>query len=241
MTEKPQIDEQNIKQEKIDISVGVEENQDNKQTIEINPIRIEVQRKQEIQNTEERLDNNDMNTTKQQPGDTQLQVQLQLDEKDIYNLPEQITSKLNISPCIICQSQNFALYIPEPSTPAPTPENGQNEQVEPQINKPTEIDTIKVSNNQNQSLFLPLLICEQNHQFCLVCHNNPHVNTFCSNEYMSDSNISLLYDILKESVPEQKKEIFNCMINTALNYCQSQNKNNSDGCCTCKCLGVLSF
>lgn len=239
MSEKPQTDEQNIKQEKISFSVEVEEILDNKETIEINPIRIEVQKKKEIPNSEERLDNKDMNTINQQPNDTQLQIQLQFNEKDIYKLPEEITSKLNISPCIICQSQNFSLYIPEPSTPVPTTENEQNKQVEPQINKPTEMDTIKVPNNQG--LFLPLLICEQNHQFCLVCHNNPHVNAFCSNEYMNNSNISLLYDILKESVPEEKKEIFNYMINKALNYCQSQNKNSSNSCCTCKCTWGIIF
>ena len=96
-----------------------------------------------------------MNTINQQPNDTQLQIQLQFNEKDIYQLPEEITSKLNISPCIICQSQNFSLYIPEPSAPVPTTENEQNKQVETQINKPTEMDTIKVPNNQG--LFLPLL------------------------------------------------------------------------------------
>ena len=67
MSEKPQTDEQNIKQEKISSSVEVEEILDNKETIEINPIRIEVQKKKEIQNFEERLNNKDMNTINQKP------------------------------------------------------------------------------------------------------------------------------------------------------------------------------
>ena len=49
MSEKPQTNEQNIKQEKISSSVEVEEILDNKEAIEINPIRIEVQKKKKFQ------------------------------------------------------------------------------------------------------------------------------------------------------------------------------------------------
>ena len=49
MSEKLQTNEQNIKQEKISFSVEVEEILDNKETIEINPIRIEVQKKKKFQ------------------------------------------------------------------------------------------------------------------------------------------------------------------------------------------------
>ena len=56
--------------------------------------------------------------------------------------------------------------------------------IENQIQKKTEGDYIKQDNNQN--IFLPVIICKQNHQTCLICNTPPHINTLCdlkSTEY----------------------------------------------------------
>ena len=246
MTDQQQAEVLVIKQEKENNSSRDEENssnKDNKDNIkqsqmeskkedqkEIDPKRIEVQKNEGILNTEEKL--HDSNTIRQE----QANIQLQLEEKNIYQLPQDTISKLNISPCTICQSQNFLIYIPDPS-PSPSPEKAQMEKIEAESKKPVETDTIKTSKNQN--LFLPILICEQKHQFCLICHQNPHINSFCSSEYMNADSIASIFNFVKESVPEEKKDIFNILCNSALSNCQ--NTNNSNSCCTCKCTWSIIF
>ena len=211
MTDQQQAEVLVIKQEKQNNSSLDEEhssNKDNKENIrlsqmeskkedqkEINQKRIEVQKNEEI-HTEEKLHEN--NTIRQEPAN----IQLQLEEKNIYQLPLDTISKLNISPCTICQSQNFLIYIPDPS-PSPSPEKAQIETIEAESKKPVETDSIKASKNQN--IFLPILICEQEHQFCLICHQNPHICSFCSSEYMNADSIASIFNLVKESVPEEKK------------------------------------
>lgn len=190
---------------------------------------IEVQKNVENINTEERLNNN---ITNKEPAN----IKLELNEKNIYQLSQETISKLNFPPCIICQSQNFSLYIPDSSpSPSTSPDNDQPQQVESDTKKGGETDMIKPSKDQ---LFLPLLICEQNHQLCLICHQNPHVNVFCSHEYMRNDYINSIFDIVKEAetIPEEKKEILNTMRISALNSGQSSNS-----CCTCKCTWSIIF
>ena len=146
---------------------------------EINPEKIEVKKNEEIQNNEEKNNKNS--------SDNQLNIQIQVNENNMYQLSQETISKLNISSCQICQSQNFFLYIPDSSTIATVPNENTNEKNnEEELNKHNKLDTetIKVNDNQSQKNFLPLLICEQKHQFCLVCHQNPHLNTYCSKEYI---------------------------------------------------------
>ena len=201
---------------------------------EINPEKIEVKKNEEIQENNE--ENNNKNSSV--PPDNQLNIQIQVNENNMYQLSQETISKLNISSCQICQSQNFFLYIPDSSSIATVPNENTNEKNnEEELNKHNKLDseTIKVNDNQSQKNFLPLLICEQKHQICLVCHQNPHLNTFCSKEYMNSENISQLFEICKENVPEEKKEILDLMCKSALNQCQIESETKSGSCCTCKC------
>ena len=223
----PQTEENKVDKDKKDTTeqaqtLNLKENQN-----EINPIKVEVKNNGELQNTEDRLSKS--NTIKQESA----KIEFQLNENNIYQLPQETISKLNISPCITCQSQNFLIYIPDPS---PSPENAK-EPIESEEKKPSEMDEIKSSKNQN--ILLPILLCEQKHQFCLICHQIPHINSFCSSEYMNSNNIVSLFDIVKESVPEEKKDIFNAVYSSALNYCQKSYS--SESCCTCKCTWSIIF
>ena len=40
-------------------------------------------------------------------------IQLDLDKKDIIEIPQEIKEKLMFPPCPICKSDNYTLYIPE--------------------------------------------------------------------------------------------------------------------------------
>ena len=48
-------------------------------------------------------------------------IQLDLNKKDIIEIPQEIKEKLMFAPCPICQSDNYTLYIPE----SPPQDNNQ--------------------------------------------------------------------------------------------------------------------
>ena len=118
-------------------------------------------------------------------------VQLNLNKKDIIILPPEIKEKLTISPCPICQSQNYSLYIPEKFAEE---ENNQDQQNQAQNENPninSEIRTIK--ENTKYKIYFPVLICESNHQRCFVCNLPPHEGTFCEEQYLNYNYILYLY------------------------------------------------
>ena len=57
-------------------------------------------------------------------------IQLDLDKKDIIEIPQEIKEKLKFPPCPICQSDNYTLYIPE----SPPQENNQNAENNQEVN-----------------------------------------------------------------------------------------------------------
>lgn len=120
------------------------------------------------------------------------------------------------------------MYIPETFAP----ENSQPENFQPQTNNNAELQTIK--NGQKQAYFLPVLICQQNHQYCLLCNQNLHLDSFCKDEYLNNDNINSRFNIIKEVIPEEKKIILDSINNYTL-YKPTK------GCCSCPCVGLTTL
>ncbi len=64
-------------------------------------------------------------------------VQLEFNKNDIYELSSEVIEKLGISPCQICQSNNYSIFIPE------TAYNASNQNEKP-------LDQTIENENQNQ-------------------------------------------------------------------------------------------
>lgn len=221
MSEEQNKEALSIRKEKSDTS---EKNINNQQenNNEINPITIEVKKtnkeievynNNEIQNTDDRIN-------EKLPQEI---LPIQLDEKDIYLLPPEIIEKLNLPPCQICQTSIFSVYIPEIVAP---PNNSNNENPEPITNNNAELQTIK--SPKKQTYTLPILICQQKHQFCLLCHQNVHLDSFCKDEHLNNDNLDSMFDIIKEVIPEEKKIVLDSIKNHNL----SETKK---GGCSCAC------
>ena len=155
-------------------------------------------------------------------------LQLKLNKKDIIDLPQEVKIKLDISPCPICQSDSYSLYIPD-SNSFSQPENTQNKPEEtPKVN--TETDTIKAK----KTIYFPILICQQNHQRCLICNQNPHEGYFCEKQYLNYDNIVAKYDIIKPIIPEEKKNDFNLLYDFASTKDKIENS-----CCSWNCTWTI--
>ena len=126
------------------------------------------------------------------------------------------------SSCRICQSKNFFLYIPEINASP----NSQSEYPEKPTNNNDELQNV---NNTNQTYTLPVLICQQNHQFCLLCNQDPHLGSFCKEENLNKDNIKSMIDIIKEveTIPEEKKKVLDSF---------NENLSQTKGCCSCSCV-----
>ena len=161
--------------------------------------------------------------------------QLELNKKDIYELSSEAIEKLGISPCQICQSNNYSIFIPETAYNAsnqnekPLDQTIENENQDKKKN--LEEDYIKPVKNQN--IYFPILICKQNHQICLICNQSPHINTLCSQSNIDYNNAVSKLDIIKENFPE-KANICESMKESA----STLNKNNSD--CNINCCCILT-
>ena len=128
--------------------------------------------------------------------------QLEFNKNDLYELSSETIEKLVISPCQICQSKNYSIFIPETVYHAPNQEEKPQDQTienENQVPKTTEGDYIKPIKNQN--IFLPIIICKQNHQTCLICNKSPHINTLCIKKNFDYDNAVLKLNTIKETFP----------------------------------------
>ena len=206
-------------------------NQNPKNINENNDITANSNENKENQ-TQETILKNPVPYTSLQVNSTIENVQLNLNKKNIIELPSEIKTKLNISPCSQCQSENYSLFIPERFSE----ENKNNNQEEP-ANVNSEIRVI----SEKYNIYFPILICQSNHQRCLICNLEPHNDKVCNEQFLNYGHILSLYDIIKEIVPEQKKDDFDCLYNFALNNSNNQNQSSEPGCCNCKCVWTNSL
>ena len=159
--------------------------------------------------------------------------QLAFNQKDIYELSSGAIEKLAISPCEICQSKDYFIFIPETVDNIPNQDDNPQDQKtenENQIQKNTEGGYIRP--DQNQNIFLPVIICKQNHRTCLICKKPPHINTLCdlkSTEYY-DAAVEKL-NFIKEIIAEKS----NIIESMKLALLASFKKTNEESCCNCKC------
>ena len=209
-----------------------------------NPEATEYKKEKENQNQEKNgavsveIHNLEMNTT-ERINVTQknpINIQLELNSKDIIQLPQEIKDKLNITPCPLCQSDIYRLYIPDSSS-FPQPEIPPNNlDGESRVNP--EITEAKFE--PKNCVYFPILICQQNHQRCLMCNQNPHINNLCEEQFLNYSKIIPLYDLIKEIIPEEKKNDFNSLYNFASNKIQ-QNQYSGESCCNWNCTWSISL
>ena len=160
-------------------------------------------------------------------------VPLNLNNKDIIFLPPEIKEKLGISPCPICQSQNYSLYIPEKFSEEDNNQAQQNQAQNENLNINSEMRTIR--ENNKYKIYFPVLICESNHQRCLVCNLPPHESYFCEEQYLNYNYIYTLYDTIKVIIPEQKKDDFDFLFNLFTNKEKESAQSSGESCCNGKC------
>jgi hypothetical protein len=165
--------------------------------------------------------------------------QLEFNKNDLYELSSEAIEKLGISPCQICQSNNYSIFIPETVYHAPYQEERPKDETienDNQIQKNTEEDYIKPVKNQN--IFLPVIICKQNHQTCLICNISPHPDTLCNEKNFDYNNAILKLNFIKETFPE-KSNIIESMKQALFTPSIETNKESCCSCkCCCKCLGI---
>jgi len=118
--------------------------------------------------------------------------QLGFNKKNIYEVSLETIEKLGISPCQICQSNNYSIFIPE------TVYNVSNQNGKPQD---------QAIQNGNQNLFFPILICQKSHQTCLICNNSPHINNLCNQNSIDYNQAISKLNIIKEIFPEKANVI----------------------------------
>jgi len=134
---------------------------------------------------------------------------LELDkEGNTFTLPQEIIKEINLTPCELCKSTEYYIYIPKSFD-----KNINNEN----------------NNNKNNVLF-PLLICENEHQYCFLCRQPPHVNEICQKNYMNHNLIKQYFNSLRKQTPQEKINIINSMENYAL---ENSYNPSSSSCCNC--------
>ena len=165
--------------------------------------------------------------------------QLEFNQKDIYELSSGAIEKLKISLCEICQSKDYSIFIPETVDNIPNQDEKPQDQMtenENQTQKITEGDYIKP--NKNQNIFLPVMICKQNHQTCLICNKPPHINTLCDLKSTEYYDAVEKLNFIKENIPE-KSDIIESMKQALFAIFKKTDKESYCNCkCCCKCLGI---
>ena len=82
-------------------------------------------------------------------------IQLDLDKKDIIEIPQEIKEKLMFAPCPICQSDNYTLYIPE----SPSQNNNQNaENNNQEVNPNANSENREIAQSRKYNICFPILI-----------------------------------------------------------------------------------
>lgn len=158
-------------------------------------------------------------------------LQLELNKKDIIDLPQEIKTTLNISSCPICQSDTYSLYIPDSNSFSQLEKIQNNHEETPKVN--AEIDEIKAK----KYIYFPILICQKNHQRCLICNQNPHVDNLCEEQFLNYENIISIYDKIKTTVPEKKKNDFNLLYDFATTNISKAGRS----CCSWNCTWSVSL
>ena len=213
---KKQDNERSEEKEKVD-------NKEDKQP-DLNEIEI-IHTKAAMKDTEERINNF---SNKKYPN-----VQLEIQEKIKIELSQESKEKLYITPCPICQS-NYFLYFPNSIL--------KEENTNKNINVNSERNEIKPVQQTNNILRynFPVLICEQNHQICLFCRQNPesHINNFCQENNLNYNNIISELDAIKGKIPEEKKADFVTIYNLFLS--KSHKEEDKESCCTCECTWIMT-
>ena len=168
---------------------------------------------------------------------------INIKKEDIYQLSSDTIKKLNLK-CSICKNQYFFIYIPKNFNPFNIKElendsiNNRKKYISSNLSAKTDENLIKQSSIEN---FYPILVCLKLHQFCCICHKNPHPDSFCDNIQL-DSRI-IVYGVLKileKDIPEDKKEIFLKMKKYSLTKISDNYKKNFCE-CECKCCKNVSF
>ena len=96
-------------------------------------------------------------------------------------------------------------------------------------------ETDKIKNKKN--IYFPILICQQNHQRCLICNQDPHVNNLCEEQFLNYENIISIYDIIKTIIPEEKKNDFNSLYDFASTNISKTGRS----CCSWNCTWSISL
>ena len=161
---------------------------------------------------------------------------ININKEDIYQLSSDSIKKLKLK-CSICNNQYFFIYIPKNFNPYNFKElendnskNNRKKFTSTQLSIKTDENLINQSSTEN---FYPILVCLKLHQFCCICHKNPHPDSFCDNIQL-DSRI-IVYGVLKileKDIPEDKKEIFLKMKKYSLTKISDNYKKK---CCECEC------
>lgn len=163
--------------------------------------------------------------------------QLEFNKKNIYELSLETIGKLGISPCKICQSNNYSIYIPDTAYyTSNQDEKSQDQTIENENPKKNNLEVDYIKQVKNQNILFPILICKKNHQTCLICNNPPHNNTLCNKNNIDQYNAISKLNIIKDNFPE-KANIIESMKGSASNL----NKKNDAGeqaesfcnCCCC--------
>jgi len=161
--------------------------------------------------------------------------QLRFNKKNIYELSLETIGKLGISPCQICQSNNYSIFIPE------TVYNVSNQNKKPQAQTIENVNQIKNNLEEdcikpiiNQNIFFPVLICRKNHQTCLICNKSPHINTLCNQSnidyYQTISKLNIIKETFSEKaivIESMKKS--SSTLNKKVNH--GNDKERRCGCC----------
>jgi len=169
--------------------------------------------------------------------------QLGFNKKNIYELSFETIEKLGISPCQICQSNNYSIFIPE-TVYNVSNQNGkpqdQTIEKENQVKNNPEEDYIKPIINQN--IFFPILICKKNHQTCLICNKSPHINTLCSQSNIDYYQTISKLNIIKETFSE-KANVIESMKESAstLNKNVDYGFDKEQSCCCCYLIYMYKF
>ena len=112
-----------------------------------------------------------------------------------------------MTPCEICKCPEYYIYIPRSFNI-----NSKNENI-----------------NTNNTLF-PLVICENEHQYCFICKQQPHPGKICEQSYRDYNLINQYFTSLKKITPQEKISIINDMQNYAL---ENSYNPSPKSCCNC--------
>ena len=135
-------------------------------------------------------------------------IKLEIEKQgNTFTLNKEIINEINLAPCEICKCPDYYIYIP----------------------RSFNTNFINENYNTNNALF-PLVICENEHQYCFICRQQPHPNKICEQNYLDSILINQYFNSLIKITPEEKISIINDMKTFAI-----ENSYNppQKSCCNC--------